>query len=86
MACSLLADSLAVAAQALLAANLAAGDPGRARRLAMRVLKLSLGLGGAVGLVLMGFRHAIAKVFTTRPPRPSRRTLWCCCSSAVGAC
>jgi Na+-driven multidrug efflux pump len=67
LSCSLLADSVAVAAQSLLAAALAAGDTARARTLIMRVLKLACLLGGALGLVLFGGRHMVAAAFTSDP-------------------
>lgn len=67
LASSLLADSLAVAAQALMARSLASGDRAAARRVAWRCLGLSL----ALGLLLMGGlalgQDHIAALFTRDP-------------------
>ena len=64
MACSLLSDSLSVAAQTLLAASLAAGQPRKARAVASRTLTLGGALGAGLGLVLAAGRHHVARAFT----------------------
>ncbi len=70
MASSLMADSLAVAGQALVAQSLGGGGAltatGRERaiQVAERVLQLALLLGFALAALLGLFRHAIAALFT----------------------
>lgn len=65
MASSLLADSLAIAAQTLMAASLAAGEFVRARFIALRSVSLSFILGLALSVLLFAGKTAIAKTFTS---------------------
>ena len=73
MASSLMADSLAVAGQALVAKSLGGGDAltttGRehAVMVAQRVSQLALLLGLVLAALLGLFRHAIARLFTRDP-------------------
>ena len=64
---SLLADALAVAAQALMGQSLAAGDTLTARRVADRVGVYGLALGGALGLALFSGGGLVPRVFTQDP-------------------
>ncbi|GAX80950.1 hypothetical protein CEUSTIGMA_g8385.t1 [Chlamydomonas eustigma] len=65
MACSLLADSLAVASQALLTSSLASDDKLRARMIVHRTLTMSAWLGGALAVGLAMFGNAAATLFTS---------------------
>ena len=67
MASSLLADSLAIASQTLIASSLAAGQQIRARLIALRSVSLSLGLGLLLGLILFLGKDVIAAAFTSDP-------------------
>jgi Na+-driven multidrug efflux pump len=65
MSTTMSADALAVAAQALLARSVAAGDLRGARAVAERCIVLGMGLGAALALGVGIFRHPIARVFTS---------------------
>jgi putative MATE family efflux protein len=62
---SLLADSLAVAAQSLLARSLAAGDAAQGRRIAGRTLSLGLRLGMGLAAVLATASGLLPALFTS---------------------
>lgn len=64
LASSLLSDSLAVAAQALMARALARGDTATARAVLWRCLALGLGLGLALAAGLAALRDPLASLFT----------------------
>ena len=64
---SLLADALAVAAQALMGQSLAAGDTRTARRVADRVGVYGLALGGALSLALFSAGGLVPGAFTEDP-------------------
>ncbi|KAF8069710.1 DTX44 [Scenedesmus sp. PABB004] len=64
---SLLADSLAVAAQTLLARSVAAGDAASARRIVERCVALAAALGVALALALGAAGPGAAGVFTADP-------------------
>jgi putative MATE family efflux protein len=64
---SLSMDSLAIAAQALIAKHLGAREPGAARRVGNRLLELGLGIGVVIGVVLILVRVPLADVFTADP-------------------
>jgi hypothetical protein len=65
MSTTMSADALAVAAQALLARSVAAGDLRGARAVAERCIVLGMGLGAALAVGVGIFRHPIARVFTS---------------------
>lgn len=64
---SLTLDSLAIAAQALVAKHLGARDDASARRVSNRLLELGLLVGLGLGAVLFVGRFAIAGLFTDDP-------------------
>ena len=64
---SLTLDSLAIAAQALVARHLGARDDASARRVSSRLLELGLLVGLALGVALYLGRGAIAGLFTDDP-------------------
>lgn len=67
LASSLLADSLAVAAQSLMARELGAGDGRAAMAVAARVNGLSAGLGVALGGAMALATGALPRLFTQDP-------------------
>ncbi|GFR49095.1 hypothetical protein Agub_g10888, partial [Astrephomene gubernaculifera] len=67
LACSLLADALAVAAQSLMARDLGAGCTLGARQVAGRVSRLSLGLGLLLAGVLAAGGRVLPGLFSTDP-------------------
>ncbi|KAK9916841.1 hypothetical protein WJX75_007700 [Coccomyxa subellipsoidea] len=67
LASSLLADSLAVAAQTLLAQGLAANELDKVRKVAERTLQLGLGLGVSLATVLALTSGALPQLFTRDP-------------------
>lgn len=99
LASSLLADSLAVAAQTLLARSLAAGQQAAGKAVVRRTLQMALGLGGALALGLGAGQRHVAAAFTTDPAvlralalvfpavvrRPAGRApAWRCCLGWLG--
>lgn len=62
---SLTMDSIAIAAQALIARHLGAEEFHSARRIGNRLLELGLGLGVALGVALIVAAPAIASIFTS---------------------
>ena len=67
LASSLLADSVAVAAQTLLARSLAAGLRAPARAVVVRTLQAALALGAVLGVGLAVWGGAAARLFTSDP-------------------
>lgn len=60
-------DALAIAAQALVARHLGAGDPLAARAVGRRVNELGVALGVALGALVVLFRIPLAESFTNDP-------------------
>ncbi len=67
LASSLLSDALAVAAQSLVAASLAAGQPSRARRVVGRTVGMAAGLGMGMAAALAAGSGSIPALFTADP-------------------
>ncbi|BDA40630.1 Protein DETOXIFICATION 44, chloroplastic [Coccomyxa sp. Obi] len=67
LASSLLADSLAVAAQTLLAQGLAANELGQVRKIAERTLQFGVGLGLSLGTLLAVTSGVLPPFFTSDP-------------------
>jgi Na+-driven multidrug efflux pump len=67
MACSLLADALAVAAQSLMARDLGEGNVAGARHVAARVGSLSLGLGLLLACGMAAGGRVLPAVFSSDP-------------------
>lgn len=64
---SLTMDSIAIAAQALVATHMGASDALSARRVGDRLLELGFGFGVLLGIVLWMSRGAVASAFTSDP-------------------
>lgn len=85
---SLTLDSLAIAAQALVARHLGAGDDASARRVSGRLLELGLLVGLGLGVLLFFGRSSIAGVFTDDPEvlaTTERLLAWLALSQPVAA-
>jgi Na+-driven multidrug efflux pump len=67
LASSLLSDALAVAAQSLVARNLAAGDAAQAREVVSRTVGMAAALGFAMAGLLAAGRDAVPSLFTRDP-------------------
>ncbi|GLI66837.1 hypothetical protein VaNZ11_010796 [Volvox africanus] len=67
LACSLLADALAVAAQSLMARDIGAGSVAGARQVASRVSSLSLGLGLVLAVALASSWRLLPGLFSSDP-------------------
>lgn len=61
---SLTMDSIAIAAQAMVASALGAGEPERARAISKRLIALGLYLGGVLTLILLAAAYPLAGLFT----------------------
>lgn len=85
---SLTLDSLAIAAQALVARHLGAREDASARRVSNRLLEMGLALGVVLGIVLFTLRNPIAAVFTDDPEvqeQAARLIAWLAIAQPVAA-
>ncbi|MDP9068725.1 MAG: MATE family efflux transporter [Actinomycetota bacterium] len=85
---SLTLDAVAIAAQALVATQLGAGDESRARAVGQRLIGLGLYVGSALGLLLFIAASPLGGVFTEAPdvaPLATQLLIWLALLQPLGA-
>ena len=85
---SLTMDSIAIAAQAMVASHLGASDPARARDVARRLIVLGMYLGVVLMLGLAALAYPLAEVFTDSAPVVSlaaQLLIWVALLQPIGA-